>query len=253
MEGRTISHFRVDGKIGGGGMGVVYRAEDLKLGRPVALKFLPPEAVSDPERRQRFLREARTEAALSHPGIASVFEVDEADGSVFIAMEFVEGKTLRSFIGGHPLPVPEALKIGCEMAEALSFAHDSRVIHRDLKPDNVMVRPDGHVKILDFGLAKFLKEPLQPSLSEVSQAATASAELTQLTQEMKIMGTAAYMAPEQARGEKADPRADIFAFGVILYEMLTERSRRRPSRRSSPWWRAAWRRTGNAGTNPWRS
>jgi len=219
--GRSITHFKVIEKIGAGGMGVVYRAEDLKLGRPVALKFLPAELVSDPVRRKRFLREARTEAALAHPGIAAVFEVDEADGHVFIAMELVEGRTLRSIIDGRAMPVAGALKIASELAEALAFAHAKHVIHRDLKPENVMVRDDGHVKVLDFGLAKLLIDRVDLRSTQLSAASTLSQELTR---EGRVVGTAAYMAPEQARGETPDARADVFALGVILYEMLTGES-----------------------------
>src|SRR5512134_3066752 len=158
MIGRKLSHFRILDRIGEGGMGVVYLAEDEKLQRVVAFKVLPPERLADEERRLRFMREARTAAAVTHPNIAVVHEIGESDGVVFIAMELVEGKTLRSTIGGRPMPLREALRLGVEMAEGLSAAHHARVIHRDLKPDNAIVTPNGHVKILDFGLAKLLEE-----------------------------------------------------------------------------------------------
>ena len=158
MIGTTLGHFRILAKIGEGGMGVVYRAEDEKLRRPVALKVLPPDLVANEERRLRFLREARTAAAINHTNIATIYEVDEADGVVFIAMELVEGKTLREVMGGKPMSIKNALRIATEMSEGLAKAHQSNVVHRDLKPENVKVTSDGHVKILDFGLAKLLHE-----------------------------------------------------------------------------------------------
>ena len=219
MIGRTLSHFRIIEKIGEGGMGVVYRAEDDQLRRPVALKVLPPELVGDEERRLRFLREARAAAAVTHPNIATVHEIGEADGVVFIAMELVEGRTLTEAIGGRPLPVKEALRIGIEVAEGLAKAHAAHVIHRDLKPDNIIVAPDGRVKILDFGLAKLLDERDEPG-SALSRLHTISGDMTR---EGRILGTASYMSPEQARGEVVDVRTDIFSFGVTLYQMATGR------------------------------
>ncbi len=219
MIGRTLSHFRIIEKIGEGGMGIVYRAEDEQLRRPVALKVLPPELVGDEERRLRFLREARAAAAVSHPNIATVHEIGEADGVVFIAMELVEGRTLTEVIGGRPLPVKEALRIGIEVAEGLAKAHAAHVIHRDLKPDNIVVTPDGRVKILDFGLAKLLDERDEPG-SALSRLHTISGDMTR---EGRILGTASYMSPEQARGEVVDVRTDIFSFGVTLYQMASGR------------------------------
>ena len=218
MVGRTLSHFRIVSRIGEGGMGVVYKAEDKNLHRPVALKVLQPDAVGNEERRLRFLREARAAAALTHPNIATIYEVDEAEGIVFIAMEYVEGKTLRSAIAGKPLPIREALRIGVEVAEGLARAHQARVIHRDLKPENAMVTADGHVKILDFGLAKLLETRDDLKTVERSQLDTISREMTDLG---RILGTPAYMSPEQARGQAVDSRSDIFAFGIVLYEMVT--------------------------------
>jgi serine/threonine-protein kinase len=218
MIGRTLSHFRILAKLGEGGMGVVYRAEDEKLRRPVALKVLPPDLVGNEERRLRFLREARAAAAVSHPNIATIHEVGEADGIVFIAMELVEGPTLRSLIGGKPLPTRQALRIAVQVTEALAKAHQAHVIHRDLKPDNVVVGADGQVKLLDFGLAKLLEEERPGDDAQASRLATISGEMTR---EGKVLGTAAYMSPEQARGEPVDARSDIFSFGVTLYEMAT--------------------------------
>src|SRR5512134_3166315 len=168
MIGRKLSHFRILDRIGEGGMGVVDRAEDEKLQRVVALKVLPPERLADEERRVRFVREASTAAAVTHPNIAVVYEVDESDGVVFIAMELIEGKTLRATIGGKPLPVREALGLGLEIAEGVCAAHHARVIHRDLKPDNVIITHDGRVKILDFGLAKLLEERQAPPPGKLS-------------------------------------------------------------------------------------
>jgi serine/threonine-protein kinase len=184
----------------------------------VALKVLPAELVADEERRQRFLREARTAAAVNHPNIAHVYEIGEADGVVFITMELVEGTTLRVQMGGRALPVEDTLRFATEMAEALARAHRAHVIHRDLKPDNVMIGTDGHVKILDFGLAKLHEGHGEAGLSDLSSADTATGEVTR---EGKILGTPAYMSPEQARGQRVDARSDIFAFGTTLYEMAT--------------------------------
>ncbi len=217
--GKTLSHFRILSQLGEGGMGVVYKAEDTKLDRPVALKVLPPERVGDEERRLRFMREARTAAAISHPNIAAVYEIDEADGVIFIAMELVEGQTLRSLLETGVPPLKKALRMAAEMAEALGSAHEANIVHRDLKPENVMIRPDGHVKILDFGLAK-LRENATDS-PETTRMETLSAEMTR---EGRILGTAAYMSPEQARAQPVDFRSDLFSFGIVLYEMATGRS-----------------------------
>jgi Tol biopolymer transport system component len=218
--GKTISHFRILEKIGEGGMGVVYKAEDQNLRRLVALKVLPPEVVGDEERRLRFLREARAAAAVTHPNIATVHEVGEAGGTVFIAMELVDGKTLRTHIDGRPLPIKDALRIVTEIAEALAQAHQAQVIHRDLKPDNVIVAASGHAKILDFGLAKLLQEHEVEAGSEASRLATISGEMTRAG---KILGTAAYMSPEQARGKTLDKSTDVWSLACVLYEMFTGR------------------------------
>jgi len=213
-----LSHYRIVEKIGEGGMGVVYRARDQTLRRDVALKVLPADRVGDAQRRLRFLREARAAAAVTHPNIATVHEIDEAEGVLFIAMELVEGETLRSRLKGRPLLVPDALGIATEIAEGLTRAHQSHVVHRDLKPENVVIGVDGHVKILDFGLAKILQHPDEAHRSQLSQAETASLELTEAR---SLLGTAAYMSPEQTRGETVDARSDIFSFGTTLYEMVT--------------------------------
>jgi tetratricopeptide (TPR) repeat protein/predicted Ser/Thr protein kinase len=221
MIGRTLSHFRILARIGKGGMGVVYRAQDERLRRAVALKVLPPDLVANEERRLRFLREARAAAAIGHPNIATIYEVDEADGVVFIAMELVEGKTLRELIGGRPMPVEEALRIATGIAEGLAEAHKAKIVHRDLKPENVMVGTGRQVKILDFGLAKVIEEQVEVRRSQLTQADTVS---RQLTREKRVLGTAAYMSPEQARGDRVDTRSDLFSFGSTLYEMVTGRA-----------------------------
>jgi serine/threonine protein kinase/tetratricopeptide (TPR) repeat protein len=218
--GQTLSHYRLLETIGEGGMGVVWKALDIKLNRHVAIKVLPPELTADPDRRRRFLREARTAAAVTHPNIATIHEIDEVDGITFIAMELIQGKTLRAVIGGRPIPILDALSIAIEIAEGLTQAHQAGIVHRDLKPDNVMIGGDGHPKILDFGLAKLLEQRQEALRSQLSQEETRTEEMTR---EGKILGTAAYMSPEQARGEVVDARSDIFSFGVALYEMLTGR------------------------------
>jgi serine/threonine-protein kinase len=215
----TLAHYRLVEVLGEGGMGVVWTAEDTKLSRSVALKVLPPESVGDEERRLRFLREARAAAAVSHPNIAAVHEIGEEGETVFIAMELVEGTTLRARMADARLPMREVLRFSVEMTEALASAHQAGIVHRDLKPENVMVRPDGHVKILDFGLAKLrADEAGDDETPASSRMETISAEMTR---EGRIFGTAAYMSPEQARGLVVDSRSDVFSFGVVLYEMVT--------------------------------
>lgn len=220
--GERLGPFRLIAKLGEGGMGVVYAAEDARLGRMVALKILPPAAVASPDKRRRFLREARAASAVMHPGIAAVFEVGEHRGEVFLAMERVEGKTLRAVLRerGGPLPVERALAVARDIARALEHAHRAGVVHRDLKPENVMETPGGAVKILDFGLAKRIGDA----------AADAAAGGDVATVEGKILGTPGYMAPEQVHGGAVDARTDIFALGVVLFELLTaERPFRGPS------------------------
>jgi serine/threonine-protein kinase len=211
LIGTTVAHFRVVGEIGAGGMGAVYRAVDVTLRRTVALKVLPPAFVSDTERRARFLREARAAAAITHRNIASVHEVGEADGRVFIAMELVDGRSLRARLADGALPIEEAVRIAREIASALAAAHERGVVHRDIKPDNVMLTPEGDVKVLDFGLAVH-----ERSISAQEEQETESL----VTHEGSVLGTPAYMSPEQARGHAVDHRSDLFSLGVVLYEML---------------------------------
>jgi eukaryotic-like serine/threonine-protein kinase len=212
--GRTLGHYRIEGKLGQGGMGVVYRAHDAHLDRTVALKLLPAEAVANPERKRRFIQEARTASALNHPNIITVHDIDSIDGIDFIAMEYVSGRTLEQVIGRQGLPAGEALKYAIQVADALARAHAAGIIHRDLKPANVMVTTEGQIKVLDFGLAKLFKD-----LEEISDETRTAA----LTEEGTIVGTADYMSPEQASGRQLDARSDIFAFGLLLYEMITGR------------------------------
>jgi serine/threonine protein kinase len=214
MVGKTISHYRILEKLGGGGMGVVYKAEDTKLGRTVALKVLPPERVADPNRKRRFVQEARAASALNHPNIITIYDIDEAEGVHYIAMEHVAGKTLDRLIARHGLRVNEALRYAVQMAAALAKAHSAGIVHRDLKPTNVMVTDDGLVKVLDFGLAK---------LTEAAPTGDAEtvATVEPTTEEGTIVGTVGYMSPEQAEGKPVDARSDIFSFGSVLYEMLT--------------------------------
>jgi Tol biopolymer transport system component/serine/threonine protein kinase len=213
MIGRTLSHYRVLEELSRGGMGIVYRALDLKLDREVALKVLPPELVADPERKRRFVQEAKAAAKLNHPHIGTVYEIDEAEGVTFIAMELIEGEKLRDVLLQERLPIARSLELATEIAEGLVRAHDKGIAHRDLKPANIMVSEDGHAKIIDFGLAK-LVEPLELEGSDIETLTR------QETEPGKVMGTVAYMSPEQARGQKVDQRSDIFSFGIVLYEML---------------------------------
>src|SRR5262245_11417950 len=219
MIGRTIKHYRVEEALGQGGMGVVYRARDTRLDRPVALKFLAPEATLDAERTQRFLHEARTAGKLTHPAIAQIYDVDEADGEIFIAMELVPGKTVRTLLRGKELDLLGALEIAVQVGNGLSKAHEAGIVHRDIKAENIMVTPDGHAKILDFGLAKLL-DPV-PSGPPGSADEISHMETIAKTQAGMVMGTLRYMSPEQARGQAVDQRSDIFSLGVVLYEMVT--------------------------------
>jgi serine/threonine-protein kinase len=213
--GRTLGHYLIREKLGTGGMGEVYLAEDTKLARNVALKVLPPELASNPDRRERFHREAKAVAALNHPNIVTLHSVEEAEGVLFLTLELVDGETLRDKIDRGPIPVEQVFDLGAQIGEGLSKAHAAGILHRDLKPHNVMVTADGRVKLLDFGLAKFLErretDPDAPTMArETSPGMT--------------LGTAGYMAPEQALGKEVDARADLFALGVVLYEMATGRS-----------------------------
>src|SRR5437667_7956832 len=213
MLNETIAHYRILRKLGSGGMGVVYEAEDTKLGRRVALKFLPQDTHRDPQALERFLREARTASALNHPGICTIHAIEEDDGRTFIAMELLEGEILDKLIAAGFLPVPRTIDIGIQLADALDAAHKKGIIHRDIKPANIFVTERGAVKILDFGLAKLLPDRHAHLGGETL--------VDPLTSPGTAVGTISYMSPEQARGEELDPRSDLFSLGGVLYQLAT--------------------------------
>ena len=217
--GTRLGRYEIRSKIGEGGMGEVYLAQDTKLDRTVAIKVLPADLANDQSRMRRFTQEARTASSLSHPNVAHIYEIEEIEGMHFIAMEYIEGETLREKLARAPLDLHEILEISIQIAAALSAAHAAAITHRDIKPDNVMLRHDGYVKVLDFGLAKLSEPPAIAGGHNVEAEALTRAKIK--TDPGTVMGTVGYMSPEQARGQPVDPRTDIWSLGVVIFQMIS--------------------------------